>query len=401
MAAARPRLAFNTHLHVPPNFSAFTTVEDCVETAAREGVKVIGTSNFHDFGVYDRFETAARERGLTPLFGLEFISLMAQEREDGIRINDPDNPGRAYICGKGIPAPTHPDADASVFLERAKSANEERTATMVDRMRDLLAEAGLDLDVSYTSIVSVVADRAAVPAPWVVLQERHVALGFQVALFDALAEERRSRLLERVYGQPPRAAADDAVATQGELRSRLMKAGGPAFVEETAVPFEDAVAFIRGLDAITIYPTVADGIIPICEFEDPVDALVERMLGRDIYGAELIPNRNAPEVVEEYASAWREAGIFVMLGTEHNTQERIPVQPMCRGGVPVPDRVLDIAWEGTCIVAAHQHLRQQGEPGYVDRSGALHPTFPDAETRMRYFAEMGAELIHEAIGAAS
>ena len=38
MAATGPRLTFNTHLHVPPNFSAFTTVEDAVETAAREGV---------------------------------------------------------------------------------------------------------------------------------------------------------------------------------------------------------------------------------------------------------------------------------------------------------------------------------------------------------------------------
>ena len=47
MAAAGPRLTFNTHLHVPPNFSAFTTVEDAVETAANEGVKVIGLSLIH------------------------------------------------------------------------------------------------------------------------------------------------------------------------------------------------------------------------------------------------------------------------------------------------------------------------------------------------------------------
>ena len=78
MAAPGPRLAFNTHLHVPPNFSAFTTVEDAVETAAREGVKVIGTSNYHDFGVYDRLEAAARERGMVALHGLEFISFVSQ-----------------------------------------------------------------------------------------------------------------------------------------------------------------------------------------------------------------------------------------------------------------------------------------------------------------------------------
>mgnify|MGYP001827445088 FL=1 len=95
MAANGPRLTFNTHLHVPPNFSAFTTVEDAVETSAKEGVKVIGTSNFHSFGVYDRFDAAAREHGLKALFGLEFISVLDEAMRADMTVNDPANPGRA------------------------------------------------------------------------------------------------------------------------------------------------------------------------------------------------------------------------------------------------------------------------------------------------------------------
>ena len=53
----------NTHVHLPPNFSAFDTVEDAVMTAAREGVRVLGTSNFHDLGVYARFASMRNERG--------------------------------------------------------------------------------------------------------------------------------------------------------------------------------------------------------------------------------------------------------------------------------------------------------------------------------------------------
>ncbi len=285
-------------------------------------------------------------------------------------------------------------------MDGAKASNEARTSEMVDRIRGLFAAAGLPVDVSYQSIVEVVATRAEVPAAWVVLQERHVALGFQVALFDAVAAESRAAILEKVYGQAPKAAPDDAIATQGELRSRLMKAGCPAFVEETPVPFTDALAFIRGLGAIAIYPTLADGVIPMCGYEDPVEDLIERMAGHDIYGAELIPVRNTPEVVERYVRTWRDAGIFVMVGTEHNTQERIPVAPTCLHGVPLSDEVKDITWEGTCIVAAHQHRKQQGEAGYVDETGALNPTFPDAETRIRYFAQMGEELLFEATGTA-
>jgi hypothetical protein len=400
MAAPGPRLPFNTHLHVPPNFSAFTTVEDCVQTAAAEGVKVIGTSNYHDFGVYERLGAAARDHGMVALHGLEFISVLEEEMRQGILVNDPNNPGRAYVCGKAIPFPNQPGPEPARFMAEAKVSNEARATQMVDIIRDLFAKAGLVVDVTYRSIVDIVAARAEVPPEWVVLQERHVALGFQVALFEALAPAERTAFLTRLYGQAPRAAVDDVVATQGELRSRLMKAGGPAFVDETPVPFEDAIGFIRSLGAIAIYPTVADGADPICGYEDPVEDLIERMGRHDLYGAELIPVRNTPACVERYVKAWRDAGIFVTVGTEHNTLERIPVEPTCLGGVPLSDEVLDICWEGTCVITAHQHLKQQGQAGYTDEHGALNPGFPDAESRLRYFAELGAELIHEATGTA-
>ena len=398
MAVPGPRLTFNTHLHVPPNFSAFTTVEDAVETSAREGVKVIGTSNFHSFGVYDRFDAAAREHGLKALFGLEFISVLEDEMRAGMTINDPANPGRAYICGKGIPTPSDPGPEGTAFMAAAKTSNEARTTQMVDIVRELFAAAGLEVEVTYGSIVEGVAKRAQVPSEWIVLQERHVALGFQEALFEALPDERRASFLEKLYGQPAKAAADDAIGTQGELRARLMKAGRPAFVAETEVPFAEAVGFIRGLGAIVVYPTVADGANPICGYEDPVEDLIARLGDHAIYGAELVTVRNTPACVDRYVKAWRDAGIFVTAGTEHNTLERIPVDPTCVGGAPISEASRDIFWEGVCVVAAHQQLKQQGQAGYVDEAGALNPGFPDAETRIRYFTEMGAELIYEATG---
>jgi len=398
MAAPGPRLAFNTHLHVPPNFSAFTTVEDAVETSAREGVKVIGTSNFHDFGVYDRFDAAARRLGLKALFGLEFISVLEDELRAGVTVNDPANPGRAYICGKGIPAPTQPSPASKAFMDAAKVSNEARTTRMVDQVRELFADAGLRVHVTYTSIVKAVAARAEVPTEWVVLQERHVALGFQEALFAELPIEERDVFLGRLYGSTPKADSGDAVAVQGELRARLMKAGRPAFVDETPVPFSDALGFIRGLGAIVVYPTVADGADPVCGYETPVEDLIARLGDHHIYGAELVTVRNSPACVDEYVKAWRDAGIFVTAGTEHNTLERIPVEPTCVGGVPISEASLDILWEGVCVVAAHQQRVQDGETGYVDSAGTLNPGFPDAESRISYFAELGAHLIHEATG---
>jgi hypothetical protein len=395
---ARP--AFNTHVHLPPNFSAFTTVEDAVATGAREGVRVMGSSNFHDFGVYPRFEAAARASGVAALFGLEFITVLEEQQRLGIKINDPANPGRAYVCGKGIPAPNDPDDATRRRMQFARAMNEARAERLTELMRGLFDEAGLAVEIDAATILAQVAARAEVPADWVVLQERHVALGFQELLFERLDASERTGFLTRLYGRAPNAAPDDAVAVQGELRARLMKAGCPAFVEETPIPFDEGLALVLGLDAIPCYPTLADGADPICGYEAPSSALVDRVLGHGIHGAELIPVRNAPAVVDEYVTTFRDAGLFMLVGTEHNTQERIPLAPTCLGGVPLSPHVLDICWEGTCVVAAHQHLRATGEAGFVDGEGRLNPGFPDGEARLRWFAELGEQVIVDAIAEA-
>jgi hypothetical protein len=65
-----------------------------------------------------------------------------------------------------------------------------------------------------------------VPREWVVLQERHVAMAFQEALFLVAAPERRHALLARAFGGPVGALVEDPIAVQGEIRARLAKAGG-------------------------------------------------------------------------------------------------------------------------------------------------------------------------------
>jgi hypothetical protein len=109
--------------------------------------------------------------------------------------------------------------------------------------------------------------------------------------------------------------------------------------------------------------------------------------------AELIPGRNAPAVVDAYMTAFRRAGIAVTAGTEHNTLDRIPFDPACKGGVPLSPEARAIAWEGTCVVVAHSHLRRQGLPGFVDRAGVPAPGFPDADARIRWFADLGARVV--------
>jgi hypothetical protein len=396
-AAARPRTAgrplANTHVHVPPNFSAFDSVEDAVRGAAAEGVRVMGVSNFHDHRIYRRFADASIAAGIVPLFGVELISVDDDLLATATKVNDPGNPGRIYLCGKGA-SPFRPrTSTAEALMRRARAADADRMRRMVPLLRDRFAEAGLRTGLTDEGIAEDVAERAGVPRDWVVLQERHVAQAFQEALFLVLAPDRRAPVLQRAFGGASGAPVEDAVAVQGEIRARLMKAGRPAFVPESPVSFADAYRLVLELDAIPCYPTLADGASPVCQWETPPETLAQRVLARGLHAAELIPIRNRPEVVDAYVTAFRAAGIIVTAGTEHNTSQRIPMEPLCVDGSRPSDAVRDIFWEGTCVVAAHQWLRTRGQPGFTDQSGRPNGAFPDAETRIRSFAERGAELI--------
>jgi len=43
----------------------------------------------------------------------------------------------------------------------------------------------------------------------------------------------------------------------------------------------------------------------------------------------------------------------------------IPLTVTTRGGKPLDESLKKIAWDGACIIAAHQYLRADGRQGYV------------------------------------
>ena len=391
--AGSGRPIVNTHVHLPPNFSAFDTAEQAAQVAAAEGVAAIGTSNYHDFGVYPRFAAAAAEAGVVPIFGVEIITLINDLPGGGTLVNDPTNLNRMYLCGKAITRLNPPIRSAARRMATMRAASDDRIRRMTALIAARFSQAGLDGGETAERIALSVAQRCGVPIEWVALQERHVAQAFQDLLFRDVAPDDRTVLLGRLFEAPTSVDTTDGVAVQEAIRSNLMKAGKPAFVPEAAISFDDAYRLILELGGIPCYPILADGASPICPFEDPPEALAGRLLRRGIYCAELIPGRNRREVVDRYVVVLRRAGIVVMAGTEHNTQRMIPLEPMALGGEPLSDLSREAFWEGTCVVVAHQELGASGQPGYVDGDGRPTAGFADGEARIQLFRRIGADLI--------
>ena len=383
----------NSHIHLPPNFSAFTTVAQAIYLAKAQDVRVIGVTNYYDYQVYGEFARLAREANIYPMFGLEIISLVDSLVKSGVKINDPGNPGRMYICGKGVTKFNPVIGDAGRILDQIKSADISRMKEMIDKAGAVFGKAGLDLGVSERSVKDMIVRRHDCPSEIVYLQERHIAQALQEALFAKVPAERRADLLTEVYGSAPKAPVDDAVKTQNELRSNLLRSGKPAFVVESFVSDAEARKMILAMGGIPCYPTLADGASPLCPYEATPETLVANIKGMGVTMAELIPARNTPEVLEKYVTAMRAAGLAVVGGTEHNSLDLIPLEPMCMKGASVPQRVKEIFWEGACVVAAHQSLVAAGKPGFVDEQGRANVAYSSDDERIKAFARMGEAVI--------
>ena len=390
-AGKRPRA--NCHVHLPPNFTAFETTQQALALCEAQDVRVLGASNYYDYSVYGQFAEEAMARGIFPIFGLEIISLIDDLVQKGVKINDPGNPGKMYLCGKAITRFDPMGEEASGLLQTIRDQDAARMTSVTDKLAAVFAEAGVETNLDADAIRGRVATRHACPLASVYLQERHIAQAFQEVFFGQVLEAERPAVLARVLGVAPKTPPTDAVGLQNEIRSQLMKAGKAAFVPDTFVGFDHAYRLVLALGGMPCYPMLADGASPITQYEADVDSLIADLQTRGIHCAEFIPLRNSPQVLARYVHAMHDAGMVLTAGTEHNTLDLLPLEPVCADGSPIADDLQEIFWEGACVAAAHEFLCWNNLPGYVDERGVVNPAFDNHHARIAYFRALGASVI--------
>jgi len=380
-------LTYNAHIHLPPNFSAFETVEQAVQIAADEGVQIVGCGNYYDFSVYQQFSQSAQNKGVFPLFGTEAIALETDLQQQNIRINDPGNPGKYYICGKGISQFETLTERAAELLSTIRNNDALRMREMTAKMSEVFKKHGIDTGLDDLTVIERVVKRHGCSSEMVTLQERHLAQAFQEVFFDKIPSDQRIQKLTDLYGQIPKSAPYEAVGTQNEIRSHLMKAGKSCFVPETFINLAQAKELIIELGGIPCYPVLADGSKQRCEYETPVEKLIETLKTNNYKMVELIPIRNSPGVLTEYVMAIRQAGIAVVAGTEHNTLDLLPIQPTCAAGQPIPEAVNSIFVEGICVLVAHAFLKASGKAGFMEACQEA------PNNRIDHFSRIGAAVL--------
>lgn len=357
----------NGHIHTPYSFSAFKNIPQIFQMAVKEQVKVVGINDFNVTDGYREFHDEAVKSGTFPLFNIEFISLLKKEQEEGIRVNDPGNPGRTYFSGKGLDFPSTPDSHTAGILREIKRESNRQTREMCDKLNEHLKACHAPFILSYDKIKAQLAKD--------LVRERHLAKALRIEMnhYYKTYREKTDFLFTIYHGVAPEANLESDTEVENEIRARLLKKGGPAFVEEDEKAFLelDAVKdIIHKLGGIPCYPVLLDDKKGrYTDYEEDFEQLHTKLTSRNIFMLELIPGRNDCANLRKFVRFFDEKGFVIIFGTEHNTPAMIPLKVDCRNHEPLDDYLRKVSYEGACVIAAHQYLRAQGREGYLDERG--------------------------------
>jgi hypothetical protein len=353
----------NGHIHTPYSFSAFTTLDTVFKMAVEEKIAVLGINDFYVTDGYEAFHKGCVKNRIFPLFNIEFIGLLKEEQKKGIRINDPNNPGRIYFSGKGLDYPFKVGWLQRIQLGMVKKESQSQIKAMITKLNRLIQKEKPDIGLSYSKIKKVYAHE--------LVRERHIAKALrELVITTSNVEEEQLHFLESLYGgKKSKAGMSEPAALENEIRANLLKSGGAAFVEENESSFLELRKIIRIIikaGGIPCYPVLLDDSSGrFTEFESDPEKLYQSLKQLGIECIEFIPGRNDPGILKTFVDFFHQKGFLITFGTEHNTPEMMPLTVTARGSIPLDESLKKIAYEGACVIAAHQYLRADGRQGYV------------------------------------
>ena len=375
----------NAHMHTPYSFSAFTDIAQALNMAVNENVKIVGINDFYTTNGYSEWAEVCVERKIFPLFNIEYISLNSSDQAAGIKVNDPNNPGRTYLSGKGLSFPAKLEKPYSTKLNSVLKESNLQVQQMCTKLNELLVKINAGFQLDYDAIKSGMTKG--------MVRERHIAKALRTRVnHNFVTAFERKLFYKTVFGgKELKSDIGNSAAVENEIRGNLLKAGGAAFIPESPEAFLDMEMVCKMIiesGGIPTYPFLADDNNgKFTDFEAPKETVIEILKERNICSVEFITTRNSIEVLEAYADYFNTNGFVVTFGSEHNTPAMEPIELFARNNTPLSPLLLEINYEGACITAAHQYLVATEGVGYIDADGK-----PDPDKRAE-FTTLGKALI--------
>jgi hypothetical protein len=386
LGGRKPGRYVNLHIHTNESFSVFSSPTESVWYACQEGIEYFGINDHYSIAGHEEFGRACRIAGLRAAFSIEAIGRDSEAQNAGNRYNDPGNPGRLYLVGKGVVRDLKPGSPGYKTLATMRGAIRERNRKILVKLNDYAASRGVELSLSYDAVEGLTPSGNAT--------ERHVVQSFCLAVEKKYPDvQERADTYKLLIGELPESGiVEDPAALQDLVRSRLVKNGRPCFVEEDDRAFtslENLVSMYLEYGAVPTYPFMGN---PITEEEADLDILLERVQKKKMYALDMIDYRTEIGRAYEIMNAARTYQLPLFIGTEHNTKSMMPLV----GPVEREPGLMDYFEKSARFVIGHQLLSSMCGFGAVDDQG--NPRIQDNGERFTFFSEAGrTELSSEQI----
>ena len=384
-------LRCNTHIHTPYSFSAFESVELAVAAAKEEGIAALGINDFTTCDGFPAFASTCEHNRIYPLFNIELLVHCGEEPAQRSLANGSPEQGCMYLCGKALSHPLQLSLDSRNLLAGVWRKSQDYIWGLLDCLNGHLLQAKIACSLDYNDVRKKYAKK--------IVNERHCAK----ALYDALVnvhpesaplEEALARLFA---GTAVTLHSSDPGAIQNEIFSLLLAKGKKIAAEaekEEYIRLQEARTLILDAGGIPCYPIGAVRGEDTADCHKEAALLADRLRALRIFAVEFFPLRSERDLLKAYVRTFAERGFCVSFGTNHDTPERRPLIPCLYGNEPLDEELERIAWQGACLLAAHQELRRHNKAGFVDSLGT---PLVGPEDLDRFLA-VGEEAIRKAAG---
>lgn len=311
----------NLHCHTFHSFnSKGWSPSRVIFEAIQDSWEIFGSVDFDVLDAMPEVLGAGDQLGIKAVAGLESRVYIPEYKQHVI--NSPGEPGVAYCMLTGCTRWPEKNSPAEKILASLKQIAQDRNREMVQKVNTYLAKVQLDYE-------NDVLTRTPSGNP----TERHLVEGYDRKARTVFAQDRKGLIAfwSEKFGMPDlkvEELIDQLIPFQETLRSKLMKKGGPGYIEADPSRFPTLDAMIELGRSTGALPTIAwlDGT---SSGERDIQAMMEFMTGKGICALNIIPDRNwnikdpdekaqKLEKLKEVVESARDFDLPVVVGTEMN-----------------------------------------------------------------------------------
>jgi hypothetical protein len=362
---AEPGADVNLHSHTFFSYNAYGYSPSKFAWLARKrGLAVAGIVDFDVLDAVEEFWAAGKLIGLKRCASLE-SRVFVPEFSTRV-INSPGEPGIAYHMAVGFPREVkHP------LLSQMRRTAEARNRELVRRVNEFLKPVGLDYDKDVLPLT-----------PNGNATERHIC--------EAYSKKGDAAFWKSKIGDCPA----DAGKFQALIRSKLMKKGGPGYVQ----PGKDSFPLMADMNQFALdcgaIPTITwlDGT---SEGEQAIEELFQVATSTGAAAVNIIPDRNYTPGVKSQtlqnlydAVALAEKHDFpVVVGTEMNAPGNKFVDDFSTAELKP---LVPVFLKGAHIVYAHSVLQRESGLGYLSDWAKMN--FKTVVAKNDFYEKLGRQL---------